>query len=254
MTLRSDRPRRVPLLVGCLVLLSLAWLVTPQSSTPPLYDGVGFPDQPYLYLVPPPGYATKGAPSVAEDDEPVYHGTVSDLLPISQESGPQAQMEIPAARLAMPPGTTQVVAKATPVPLGTGPGDGTVWGNVYRLTVTSDRGPVVLRDGQSPLSQVILRAPTAAQPGPTMEYRPPGGAWQQLHTTRAGNDIYQSGLPGLGDYALVRLAAPGKAAPRSGGTNPLVWVLGGAVVALAAAVLAVRRRRSREDEPVEDGE
>jgi hypothetical protein len=250
----SAGPGRARLLLACLVLLSVAWLVTPQSSTPPLYDGVGFPDQPYRYLVPPPGYATKDAPTVAEDDEIVFHGTVSDLLPVSEESGSQAQMEIPAARLVMPAGTTQVFAKATPVPPGSDPGDGTVWGNVYRLTITSDRGPVGLSGAASSASEVILRAPTAAQPGPTMEYRPPGGSWQQLHTVRAGNDIYQSPLPGLGDYALVRLALPSQAAPRAGvGTSPLTWVLGAAVLALAAAVLTVRRRRKGEAELEEDG-
>jgi hypothetical protein len=162
-------------------------------------------------------------------------------------------MEIPANRLALPAGTTQVVAKGTPVPLGTAPGDGMVWGNVYRLTITSDHGPVALRATPASASEVILRAPTAAQPGPTMEYRPTGKTWQQLHTVRVGNDIYQSPLPGLGDCALVRLAAPSKAAPSGGGgTNPLVWVLGGATLALAAAVLAVRRRRSREGELEEE--
>jgi hypothetical protein len=87
-----------------------------------------------------------------------------------------------------------------------------------------------------------------------MEYRPPGGSWQQLHTVRAGNNIYQSPLPGLGDYALVRLALPSQAAPRAGvGTSPLTWVLGAAVLALAAAVLTVRRRRKGEAELEEDG-
>ena len=81
-------------------------------------------------------------------------------------------------------------------------------------------------------------------------YRPPGGAWRQLHTARVGNDIYQAPLPGLGDYALVHLSRANGPAPRAAaGTSPLVWVLGGGVSTPAAAVLAVRRRRSRESDP-----
>jgi hypothetical protein len=67
-----------------------------------------------------------------------------------------------------------------------------------------------------------------------------------------GNDIYQSPLPGLGDYVLVRVthhAAPVAAAgvsPAREALRTLPWVLGGLLAAFLPAILAVRlRRRSR---------
>jgi hypothetical protein len=257
---RTSRGRNAVVAALCLVLLALAWLVTPLTATPPLYDGLGFPDEPYRYVTPPPGYRHTLPPSVGEDDGIVFKGVGPQvLLPVSDENGPQAQAGIPGSQLSIPPGTTQLVAKATPTALtGTNPGDGSVWGNVYRMTVTSDRGPVAAT-GRPTLDSVInLRAPTAQQPPPVIEYRPqPGAAWRDLHTTRIGNDIYQAPLPGLGDYVLVRLTespkrpGTGTADRAAGGgrsSSALPWAFGGALVLLCAAIAAVRLRRARAGE------
>ena len=46
-------------------LLGLGWLLTPRTA-PPLYDGVGFPDEPYRFVVAPAGAPkTTKAPTVA---------------------------------------------------------------------------------------------------------------------------------------------------------------------------------------------
>jgi hypothetical protein len=246
----------------CLVLLALAWLVTPLNATPPLYDGLGFPDEPYRYVTPPPGYPHTLPPDPGEDDQIVVKGVPPQLLlPVSDENGPQVQAGIPAAQLSIPAGTTQLVAKATPMALtGSHPLDGVVWGNVYRIVVTSDRGPVAATGRPTGDSVVDLRAPTAQQPPPVIEYRPaPAAAWRDLHTTRIGNDIYQAPLPGLGDYVLVRptrsrggTATASGAAPTGGGHGGsggvLPWALGGAFAALCAAIGAVRLRRARSGE------
>ncbi|RAG80389.1 hypothetical protein DN069_38400 [Streptacidiphilus pinicola] len=257
------RAQATRLVALCLGLLTLAWLFTPPMATPPLYDGLGFPDEPYRYVVAPPGTQRTQPPSVGEDDGLVFKGVGPQvLLPVSDENGPQVQAGIPASQLSVPAGTTQLVAKATPLALqGTTPTDGTAWGNVYRLTVTGDHGPVTATGRPTGDSVVSLRAPSAAQPAPVMEYRPAGGGpWRDLHTIRVGNDIYQAPLPGLGDYVLVRLApgarrggaqtgASHAAEGHSGrGSALLSWVLGGAFALLCAAILAVRVRRTRSGE------
>lgn len=261
-----SRARAVELVALCLGLLTLAWLFTPPTSTPPLYDGLGFPDEPYRYVVAPPGAQRTQAPSVGEDDGIVFKGVGPQiLLPVSDENGPQVQAGIPTSQLSVPAGTTQLVARATPLALqGAAPSDGTAWGNVYRLTVTSDRGPVAATGRPTRDSVMTLRAPSTEQPPPVMEYRPAGGAeWRDLHTIRVGNDVYQSPLPGLGDYVLVRLApgatraggpagatagTPETTVARGGHGALLLWVLGSAFASLCAAILAVRIRRTRSGE------
>ncbi|SEM04263.1 hypothetical protein [Streptacidiphilus jiangxiensis] len=255
--LRRPRSRTVRMSALCLGLLALGWLLTPLTATPPLYDGLGFPDEPYRYVVAPPGYQHTAAPSVGEDDGIVFKGVGPQLLlPVSDENGPQVQAGIPASQLSIPAGTTQLAAKATPLALtGAAPSDGTVWGNVYRVTVTSDRGPVAATGRPTSDSVISLRAPSAQQPAPVMEYRAtPGAPWQDLRTTRVGNDIYQSPLPGLGDYALVRVthhaapaASPG-VSPAREALRTLPWVLAGLLAAFAPAILAVRLHRRRSGE------
>lgn len=59
-TTSAGRPGRVALAAAA---LAAAWLLTPAAV--PLYDGVGFPDEPYRYVVPPTGYRTTPPPTRA---------------------------------------------------------------------------------------------------------------------------------------------------------------------------------------------
>jgi hypothetical protein len=247
------RPRRV---LAALALLGVAWLVTGPTGRPPLYDGIGFPDEPYRYVKPPAG-ATAARPTVAEDTEPVV-GRPSDLTPVSLEKGPQIQVYLPGAALQAPAGAKLVTARAEPLaPVAPLPTDGTIWGNVVRLSVTTAQGPVQVVPSGATSPYLDLRAPTAEQPGPVVEaFR--DGAWHQLVTHRDGNDIYGAEIPGIGEYALVRLTDPaarlGGPGQGSGGSSgsasgsalsPIVVIAGGALLVVALGIIAVRFTRRR---------
>jgi hypothetical protein len=249
MTPPTTRSRR--LLTGSLVLLALAWTVTPAGPRPPLYDGVGFPDQPYRYVNPPAGGTATPPPTSAVDTEPTSDDR-PDLVPASQETGPQVQAVISAGSLVLPGKATQVTARFQPLaPTPPLPTDGTIWGNVYQLTLTSPQGTVGLKLTANRSSNLQLRAPTADQPPPVIEVYLLG-SWHRLHTMRAGNDIYRAGLISTGRYALVRLTHPDPAtgADASGTPNdpgavlwPALFIVLGALLVVVTAVLAIRRTR-----------
>jgi hypothetical protein len=180
----------------------------------------------------------------------------AELLAPSQEQGPQVVVFIGVHAARAPAAATSLTVRAVPrAPDGAPPGV-TVSGNAYRITIGSDRGPVTLDSHQ--IAAVQLRATSAAQPGPTMYFRPAaGGAWQPQKTARTGNDIYQSLIPGPGDYLLAfqRTAAAtgaGSGAPPAStgpGVPALVIVLGLLILGMAAVVVAIRVGRSRRGSP-----
>jgi hypothetical protein len=240
--------RNVRLLLTALGLLCLAWLITPPMPTPPLYDGVGFPDEPYRYVAPPPGSRpTKPATAVSSDAK-VSQGRAAEVLASSAEQGPQILVEFGEGTLTAAPDATTVHVGAQPLAPTVQPADGTVWGNVYALTATSDAGPVQVHVGAGTASGVVMRSPTAPPPEPVIEYND-GSGWRQLQTTKSGNDIFTAPLAGLGDYAVVRLRNP-PAAAGSGGGNGYVLpiVIGVALVVLAGVIVAIRITRSRSGE------
>lgn len=110
------------------------------------------------------------------------------------------------------------------------PHDGTVWGNVYRVTATSDNGPVKLR--REGAGTIVLRAP-ADQPRPVVQYRDSSG-WHRLITTKFGHDRYKAAVPVFGDYAVVRLADQ-SSAPSEDNQVAVIVILGGSLILLAAA-------------------
>ena len=181
------------------LLVAVGWLLTPHPV--PVYDGIGMPDEPYRYVSTPPGAAAAAKPAGgAQETLSVVGGVNATLASLrSEEIGPQVWVYLPAGVLAAPGGkiTVKVVPEAPTRP----PADGPIDGNVYRVSLTDPAGPVTVN---SPTSTISLRAITARQPGPVVEYRPgPEQKWRLLDTSRTGNDIYASALPGAGDYALV---------------------------------------------------
>jgi hypothetical protein len=239
-----------------LAALAVAWLVTPAGSRRPLYDGVGFPDEPYRYVDAPVGSKPTQPPTEAVDTQ---LAGIQFLVPVSREQGPQVQALIPAASLVQPPGATTLTARFQPLAPATPlPPDGTIVGNVYRLTVTSPQGPVGIKTSSDPdhVPYLDLRAPTADQPGPVVEAYVLF-AWHRLPTIRDGNDIYGADLIGVGDYALVRLTHPDAAQGQSDSFTagqlfgpPLLIVLG-LLMLVVVAVLAIRyaRRSGRAPPP-----
>jgi hypothetical protein len=130
------------------------------------------------------------------------------------------------------------------------PADGPIDGNVYGVSMTNPAGPVTFK---SSTSTIVLRATTAKQPGPVIEYRlGPGQKWRLLDTSRTGNDIYGSALPGAGEYALVystlaqaRDATSGADAGINSGLIVGLLVL---FLLLLSVVFAVRTRAQEKDQ------
>ncbi len=214
-------------------------MVTPRAV--PVYDGVGAPDEPYRYVLAPPAARTTAGPTSGAAQSPVAQGRNTNGMSVqTAEQGPQASLFVPPLALAAPGGTVEV--RVVPQAPADSPKGGAIDGNVYLFTLTDQAGPVTFTD-QAALATLYLRSTTAVQPGPVMEYRSdPSKPWQELKTSRGGQDVYVSSFPGPGQYALAFVTA--KAAASSTSALPMV-LLGGGVL-LVAIVVVIRLRTKAE--------
>jgi len=238
----TPRSARRWLAVSLLALLA-AWLFAPGAV--PIYDGIGNPDQPYRFVMPPAGSTSTKQPTTAKVTLPVHNGTNEAGYANSAETGPQISIYLPIGALQAPKSATSVTVTAVPTaPSGPAPADGTIVTNVYRVTATADGGPapVVGTGNQAPTLQ--MRAPSARQPGPVFEHLD-NGNWKQVKSLRVGNDIYQAKLPASGDWALVQLNTDGGGSS-GGGVNIGLLVGGIAVLLLAGSIGAIRHVRLRQ--------
>ena len=211
--------QRVRLIAAALLALGLAWTLAPAAG-PPLYDGLGFPDEPYRFAAPPAGYQKTPAASAASYTVGYRPGAAEIYDVASDELGPQVEVIVRQQDLTLPAGSGQLSLRAAPAAVVKQPADGVVWGNVYRVSTTVRGAGVALRpDGHT--DQIRLRAPTGPPPTPAIEFYN-GSSWRRLPTTRIGNDLYVAYLAGAGDYALVTDAASARVstAPGSGASGP----------------------------------
>ncbi|MEP6697791.1 MAG: hypothetical protein ABJA34_13080 [Pseudonocardiales bacterium] len=228
--------------------LMMAWLAAPVTA--PLYDGVGFPDEPYRYVTRPAGDTKVTAPpSSVSVRMPVVDGTTDGFNAASREQGPQVSVFVPTGALVAPKDAHSILLQAVPL-APAGPADaGPVEGNVYRLSATADVGKPSLALVKNKI-QIVMRATTARQPDPVMEYRAAGGkAWTRLSTARYGTDVYAASVRGFGDYALVFARAPVgvSTSARSAGLGKYAYalILGGLLLLLGSIVLGIRLVRAR---------
>ena len=251
-------PRRhlIRLLGLSAAALVAAWIVTPHSI--PIYDGVGFPDEPYRYVQAPAGVGVHTLPPTAADASTVLSGGTNpaELLAPSQEQGPQVVVFIGVHAARAAAAATALTVQAVPQAPDGPPAGVTVDGNSYRIGIGSDAGPVTFDSHL--IAAVQLRATSAVQPGPSVYFRPAAGrTWQVQKTQRTGNDIYQSLMPGPGDYLLAfqRGASPSAAAAGTTPAGPghgvptLVIVLGIVILVMGAIVVVIRIARSRRGAP-----
>jgi hypothetical protein len=236
--------RRVLLAVAALVV---AWLAVPAAV--PIYDGPGFPDQPYRYVQPPPGAKATPPPTSAHQTLKVTGTGLNQTgYANSGEIGPQIVYYVPPGAFKAPTGATTIDVSETPLaPSPPLPTDGTVTGNVYRVTATTAKGPVtVVGHGVNQLPTLNMRAPSAKQPGPVFEYRTNAAdSWHRASTLRIGQDIYQTSAPVLGDYALVQVAQADATSSSGGGVNVALLASGIGVIVFVGIVVAIRLARSR---------
>jgi hypothetical protein len=255
-----------------LAVLAVGAVTAIRPANPvPLYDGIGFPDEPYRWLVAPAG--TPKTPPVTPAAATVTvtaQGATDSVRAFSAEQGPQIAFALRDGALAPPAGATSVhlVAQATPNP-STAPQDGTLVSNVYRLTATAaPAGAVALHPGSRII--VNLRSDKAISETVLLESFS-GGKWTQQATTRVGTDIYAGTLPAFGDFALVRVKPGTQVTVSAQSANPFatntdtgssggalgqgaavstnaLWIGAGIVVILLTGglILARRRMSSRE--------
>ena len=225
--------------------LLVAWIVLPAAV--PIYDGIGNPDQPYRYVKPPAGAKSTPPPTVATTTIKVGANQLSQNgYSNSAEIGPQVVYYVPTGALKAPPGATSIRITETPVaPTSPLPTDGTIAGNVYRVTATTPQGDaVIVGRGLEHTPTLDLRAPTANQPGPVFEHLD-RGVWKQSPTLRIGQDIYQTSAGALGDWALVQLTKAPTSSSSGGGVNVGLLAGGIAVLLLVAVIVAIRVARTR---------
>ncbi len=233
------------------VLLALTWRDPPLSS-PPMYEGLPAPAQPYRYLHPPPGMISAPPPTSAHVSAPLRDGLSPAMSPATAEMPPQAQLLAAQGAFVVPPGATTVEAMIAPVdPPPVAPIGGRVAGNVHDITVTAAGTPLPVRPGRT--VTVVLRGPAGF--GSLTIERFAAGAWTRLETQPLGalaGDSYAADTGALGEFALV--GAPGTS---PGGGGDLVVVVGlaaGAVLLTAGTLLAMRRsRRTRAAAPTGRG-
>jgi len=211
------------------------WLVS--SPAVPIYDGVNFPDDPYVSA--PAAKAVNGVVAVS--------GTTTAAVQLkTPETGPQVLLDVGVgAFVATAPSVT---VAATPTTADVQPDRGTVDGNVYRITATAADGSPVTVHAQNAQGFIFLRAKVMTRPDPVIVHRAAAGQpWKRMTTTRAGTDILSTPFRALGDYAVVRLPGSAPLGKAGGLSLSRVLLLGGGVVLLiVVTVLALRRSRSEE--------
>jgi hypothetical protein len=243
-------------LVLCLAVLTLAGTVVARPPhAPPLYDGIGFPDEPYRWVVPPQGeYRTPLAATEALLPMPVTGGVNIAGQAVSGEQGPQVALTAPRGTFAVPAGVSSITLQAVPqaVP-GVQPDQGQVVSNLYVLSAEADGTAVSPAPGHSLLVTLRTVRPTAQA---VVICRWTNRRWEQLPTTRVGRDIYAARLDTLGPVAVVRLDPGAASAGTAVGTSSaassagpeanLLWLaLGVIVVVVAGALLLMRQRTAR---------
>jgi hypothetical protein len=227
--------------------LALALLV--QTRAPvgvPLYDGVVVPD-PYRYLHPTGNQP--GDPS-SFDTTKAVSGNVSPLFAAAtSESPPQAQLIAQQDAFQLPSGTTSLKVSIDPVDATTQPTEGSIAGNVYRISVTDQDGTALMPKSCATCRSLVLRAPDNVTEGAIAYLQ--GESWTKVTTIHAGTvGIFQANADALGDYAVISgVESPGgDGAERGLLGDPLVF--GGIALALFFAAVAVLFWYRRRPPPV----
>lgn len=266
---RLPPARRRAWLALLLAVLALGATVTARPpDSPPLYNGIGFPDEPYRWVTPPAGESTTPQPATpASARALVTDGRSAATRAFSSEQGPQVAFAVADGALAAPDGASEVTVTVTPeaAPGPALPGT-TIVSNLHRFSLTTPDGAEV---GLTPQGSVIVNLRASAQtPLSVVVCQWDGSAWTQVPTRQVGTEIYAADLKTLDPFAVLRfdagvtptVAAPAgpppgapaatgavedPAAAPSGGTSGLtLWLIVGGVVVLLGAALVVLRRRT----------
>ena len=224
-------------LIGGAILVASAFVLLPGS--PPLYDSLRIPDQPYRTLTAGPQPASARVEVTPAD--PVINLT-------TDERRPQAYLLVQTGSLRLVAGTTRIVGSLVAVPVPSpGPRDGVPLGNAYEVTVHDQSGAPLEpgRMGERPVVQ--LRIPTVSTPGHVVLELHDHGAWSVLRTIRTADVIYAAELPAFGVvvavYRLSSTVPPVTAGARGIDVVWLIVATGVVLLVVVAALIAVGRGR-----------
>ncbi len=239
--------RRWLLLSGAAVLASA--LIGPRVV--PLYDGVGFPDEPYRYVDQSNPLADSSVLDATSAKGTFSASDLIDGVSISTgETGPQFELTLSPKAVSLANDTGKITIKAVPLAASDQPKPGTIAGNVYEVTAAAQSGQPKFNPSYG---ELFLRLPQGIRLTGTVAivYRTPGGKWVSVVTSQAGNDIYESAFKGPGDYAMAKdvpLASPPPDQNSSIGTSnnksssPAKYALVGLLgLAIALFILGIRR-------------
>lgn len=248
--------RSARLVTAALLVLGAGWAIAPRSALP-LYDGIGFPDEPYRFVQRPAGAQETDPPTTAHGSAAVVDGTSEPLVAASAEVAPQISVFIPKGRFTVAPGTGRITVTGAPTqPLPTGRHQ-FLWSNVYDVRAAPS-GSALKPPGQQ--ATITLRAASAQRPQPHIAYYR-DGRWVLLPTFAQGQDIYIAELVTFGQYAvvgnnplLVTKVSTGNGG--NGGTSTGLFVgIGAGVVIVVLFVLGwIRRTRAHPADPNENEE
>jgi hypothetical protein len=237
--------RRWPVIFCAFLVVAVASF---QHVHVPLYDGVSLPDEPYRYVSPAPhGKATKKAPTGDTESGQALSGFTTDGIYLnSDEQGPQIYVSFSQHSFAVSQNTTTVSVKVRPeAGDGLKTAIGTIAGNIYQITASSDDGSATYVPNSASPSYIDMRLPQGYSVGATMIYRSSStAAWQKVATERVGNDIYESKAVGLGYYALTGHA--GITAPSR--HWKIIAIPVGLVLVLSVVIIVSRRSTTNEED------
>jgi MYXO-CTERM domain-containing protein len=234
------------LVLVALLLLGAGWAIAPHDALP-LYDGVGFPDEPYRFVHAPKGAPDTKPPSTAHASAAVSGGRTSKQLTAnSAEQAPQVSVRIPPGRLVVPSSTTRVSLTAAPAQPLSAPNGKYLWSNVYDVTTSPSAS---LHPGGLQAT-ITMRAATPQQPAPKIAYYA-AGHWTLLPTFATGRDIYIAELTQFGRFAVIGskpldvTQVPGYSSGSGGGSKVGLFVGIGALLVVVGLFLLGRWRRQR---------
>jgi hypothetical protein len=216
----------------------------------PLYDGVGFPDEPYRYVKAPKDAKNNSAlsPSPASTAVAISGGTnQSDVSLASREQGPQVSIYVYTQALKASSQTAKAALSATPsVSSDMNTPKGPVAGNVYSFGYQINSGSLAIKQNNKEIrGYVDLRLPQNAGANAVMLYRSSAStAWRTLETLKVGNDIYQAPVDAFGDYALVPAKPAGSAYKLK---LIIICILTVAVLTLSGLLVVLRRKDKAEN-------
>jgi hypothetical protein len=243
------------LITAALLILGVGWSIAPRSALP-LYDGIGFPDEPYRFVQRPAGAQETKPPTVAHGTASVVGGRPGSVVAASAEVAPQLSLYIPKGKLAVPAGTSKVTVTGTPAQPITPQAGQYLWSNVYNLSASP--GSTTFHAGGQQAT-ITMRAASAQRPQPSIAYYA-GGSWHLLPTFAQGQDIYIAELNRFGEFAVIgknpllvsKLSSGSKGGSGASAVGLIVGIGAGVVVVVLFVLGRMRRARARTAED-EDG-